>query len=207
LPGYGRFPAVAEKIQKLCATTAEQVRIAQQTGVYGQVLFLGIFIRVFKYAALYFFLFALLFPLGYTIEKLPFTDVFIGLCAAEFAAGLPISPPGGFGLYEGVWAAVFTLLGFEKSLAIETGVAHHLFTQVYGYVLAGVSLLTLLILGKNQIPQPNAKPSLGFRSYQTISLAVCGIILLALLTYRYFPIEQPTTLTPPKLQQSAPQEP
>ena len=122
-----------------------EVRRVQAAGLYGRVLALSVMLRVAKYASLYVFLFALLAPMGYTWAQLDAPRVFLGLCASELAASLPISGIAGFGAYEGAWAAVFHLLGFPKDIAQVTSVAHHLFTQAYGYGLGGLALVALLL--------------------------------------------------------------
>ena len=72
-------------------------------------------------------------------------SVFWGVCAAEVAASLPVSGLAGFGAYEGAWTIAFYNLGLTKELAAMTGVAHHLFTQVYGYSIGVLALLVLLL--------------------------------------------------------------
>jgi uncharacterized protein (TIRG00374 family) len=122
-----------------------EIRHVQSAGLYGRVLALSVMLRVAKYASLYVFLFALLAPMGYTWAQLDAPRVFLGLCASELAASLPVSGIAGFGAYEGAWAAVFQLLGFPKDIAQVTSVAHHLFTQAYGYGLGGLAMAALLL--------------------------------------------------------------
>ncbi len=122
-----------------------EVRRVQAAGLYGRVLALSVMLRIAKYASLYVFLFALLAPMGYSWAQLDAPRVFLGLCASELAASLPVSGIAGFGAYEGAWAAVFQLLGFPKDIAQVTSVAHHLFTQAYGYGLGGLAMAALLL--------------------------------------------------------------
>jgi uncharacterized protein (TIRG00374 family) len=124
---------------------AGEVDAAREAGLYGPVLCLSVLIRLAKYGALYIFLYALLQPLGYAWVDLNPLRVFLGLCAAELAASLPVSGIGAFGAYEGAWAAAFQLLGFPGELAKLTAVSHHLFTQVYGYGLGMLAFLLLLL--------------------------------------------------------------
>ena len=136
--GFGR------KILLMLESTEREIRGAREAGIYGSLLLLSICVRAFKYGSLYVLLFALVAPLGYALEQLSVPKVFLGLCSAELAASLPISGIAGFGAYEGAWALVFNLLGFERIAEI-TSISHHLITQVYGYTLGGVALLVLLL--------------------------------------------------------------
>lgn len=138
-----RLPVKSATLAKLCERVSDEIKSTTKSGVYLKVLLLSVGVRVAKYASLYVFLLALLFPQGYTINQLSIPKVFLGLCSAELAASLPISGIAGFGAYEGAWALTFQLLGFEKQLSLVTGVAHHLFTQVYGYSLGLIALLLL----------------------------------------------------------------
>jgi uncharacterized membrane protein YbhN (UPF0104 family) len=132
--------------RRFMAATHRQVHRARARGVYMPVFGLSVGVRLLKYAALYVLLLAMLHPHGYTLQNLPFPKVFLGLCAAEMAAGLPISGIGGFGAYQGAWALVFILLGFPAEMAQATSISHHLFTQVYGYLVGLTAVLALLLL-------------------------------------------------------------
>lgn len=138
------WPATARALDEM-SRSVESVR-AQRN--FRPLLLLSLGIRAGKYAGLYLFLLALLVPEGQSSVTLPFTTIVFGLCAAEFAATLPLSGLGGFGLYEGAWTYAFTLIGLEESVAAASGVAHHLLTQAFGIVTAGAALLTLILLPK-----------------------------------------------------------
>jgi uncharacterized protein (TIRG00374 family) len=154
----GRLPRSAGKFRsrarRLAASTHRQVRRARAMGVYPPVFAATLLIRLLKYGALYVLLLALLRPLGYPAASLPFPRVFLGLSAAEMAASLPLSGVGGFGAYEGAWARVFPLLGLPADLARASGVAHHLFSQTYGYLLGLIGVLALLPMR----PRKNRRP-------------------------------------------------
>jgi uncharacterized membrane protein YbhN (UPF0104 family) len=143
---------------RFMASTHRQVRRAKARGVYGRVFGLSIAVRLLKYGALYALLLALLKPGGLTPDRLPFPKVFLGLCSAEMAASLPVSGLGGFGAYEGAWSLVFRLLGFPAEIAMATGVSHHLFSQVYGYLL-GLTALVLLQVLPRRIHRPDGSAS------------------------------------------------
>ncbi|MEI6970392.1 MAG: lysylphosphatidylglycerol synthase transmembrane domain-containing protein [bacterium] len=127
------------------AATDFQIRKARRAGIFWHLLGISLLVRVSKYSALYVLFFAMTSPMGYTLADLPVPKLFFGLCSAELAASLPISGIAGFGVYEGTWAMVFTLLGFPQKIAILTSISHHLFTQLYGYAL-GTGALVLLFL-------------------------------------------------------------
>ena len=132
--------------RRFLAATHRQVHRARAQGIYVPLFGLSLGVRLLKYSALYILLLAMLHPHGYTLHSLPFPKVFLGLCAAEMAASLPISGIAGFGAYEGAWAGVFMLLGFPAAMAKATSLSHHLFTQIYGYLIGIASILTLLAL-------------------------------------------------------------
>ena len=127
------------------ASAGEELERVRRGGIYTKIFVLSMMVRLCKYGSLYVLLYALLQPLGYTFADLPPPEMIFGLVAPELAASLPISGIGGFGVYEGTWALVFTLLDFPRELASLTAVSHHLFTQVYGAVLGALALLALVI--------------------------------------------------------------
>lgn len=173
----------------LAALTAD-LRKARQAGIYGKVLVLSIMVRVFKYASLYFFLFALVAPLGYGWSSLPPARAFAGLCAAEAAASLPVSGIAGFGAYEGAWALVFRLLLFPAQLAKSTSIAHHLFTQIYGYSLGLAALLLLLLPFRRTAAAARPSPPTrggALRFAAQCALALASFAALATLLYRTVP--------------------
>lgn len=166
------------------------VRKVRDSGLYGRVFTLSILIRLTKYAGLYFLLFALLAPRGYSFSELNITKSFFGFCAPELVASLPISGIAGFGAYEGTWAFVFELLGFPADLAKLTGVSHHLFTQVYGYGLGLLAMLALSlpifkINSKNNVNHPFERRD-GAATFYISLLACCAVASLLLYTLYHF---------------------
>ncbi len=133
------------RIQIFLFDAAKDLRSLKRSKIQLRVFVLSILVRISKYASLYVLLYAMLSPLGYGINELQITKVFLGICAAELSASLPISGIAGFGLYEGTWAVVFKLLGFPENTSLTTSIAHHLFTQIYGYSLGALAILILLL--------------------------------------------------------------
>ncbi|MBU1910330.1 MAG: flippase-like domain-containing protein [Verrucomicrobia bacterium] len=171
------------------------LRKAREAGIYGRVFVLSLMVRFFKYASLYLFLFALVAPLGYGWRALPVPRVFTGLCAAEAAASLPISGFAGFGAYEGAWAMVFRMLLFPAPLAKMTSIAHHLFTQVYGYSLGALALLILLLPFWRRVhtPRPQGTEP-AFRFGAKLVALLLGVAGLAGLLYHFSPAAQGGTI-------------
>ncbi len=124
-------------------SAGEEVERVIRAGIYAKIFALSIMVRLCKYASLYLLLYALVEPLGFTLDQLPVPTVMLGLVAPELAASLPISGIGGFGAYEGAWAVVFGLLVFPQEVASLTAISHHLFTQVYGALLGATALALL----------------------------------------------------------------
>jgi uncharacterized membrane protein YbhN (UPF0104 family) len=174
--------------QRALDEVGEDLRKAREAGIYGRVFVLSLMVRIFKYASLYLFLFALVAPLGYGWRALPVPRVFAGLCAAEAAASLPVSGLAGFGAYEGAWATVFRMLLFPAPLAKMTSIAHHLFTQLYGYSLGALALLVLLLPFRRRAQETRRlapEPAARFAAKLAATLAVLAVF--AGLLYRVCP--------------------
>jgi uncharacterized protein (TIRG00374 family) len=140
-----RQTARKQKVLRFLEDLRQDVERSSSAGILISVFVLSFVVRLCKYAGLYFFLYALLAPLGYTWSDLNPAKVTLGFCAAELAASLPISGIAGFGVYEGTWAMVFEFLGFPAHIAKLTGISHHLFTQVYACLMGGTALFLLLL--------------------------------------------------------------
>lgn len=134
-----------QKLVDIFSSVREEVLKTKQAKLYTPVMVLSFLVRITKYASLYVFLYALLRAVGYSWSDLSIPAVFLGISASEFAASLPISGIAAFGAYEGTWATVFELLGFPGNIAKLTAVSHHLFTQVYGYLLGAIALVLLVL--------------------------------------------------------------
>ncbi len=178
-------PELRRKLDQGLASVGDEIRKAKEGGVYLRVLVLSLLVRLAKYGSLYVFLFALLAPRGYDWGQLSIPRVFIGLCASELAASTPVSGIAAFGAYEGTWAAVFSILGFPGDIAKLTSISHHLFTQVYGYLLGAVALLVLL-LPVFRVVDASAPPSAGrdrpwvFYGKVAVAVGVAALILYGL---------------------------
>ena len=123
------------------------IRQIRDAGLYTKVFLLSILIRVFKYASLYFILYALLAPEGYTYAQLPWAKVFFGLIVPEFVVSLPISGIAGFGAYQSAWIFMFELLKFPSETAKITSLSHHILSQAFSFGIAIAAFLILLLPG------------------------------------------------------------
>jgi uncharacterized membrane protein YbhN (UPF0104 family) len=135
----------ARMLVRAAIGTRCDLRRMQRAGIYGRVFVLSILIRLAKYSGMYFLLYALLAPEGYSFGDLSFARVFIGLSAAELAASTPVSGIAAFGAYEGAWTLAFQLLGFPARIAQLSSLAHHGITQVCGYGFGLIATLLLLV--------------------------------------------------------------
>ncbi|MGH7818485.1 MAG: lysylphosphatidylglycerol synthase domain-containing protein, partial [Candidatus Binatia bacterium] len=97
-------------------------------------------IRLLKFGAYWLLLLAVLRDQGFTAADLPFGRVFLGIAGAELSAALPIHGIAGFGTYETAWMLGFTRLGLSREVAILSGFATHLLSQLYDYSLGLVAL-------------------------------------------------------------------
>jgi uncharacterized membrane protein YbhN (UPF0104 family) len=172
-----------EKWRDFCAEAEKEVTHAREEGIFLRLFALSLLVRLAKYGSLYLLLHALLRPLAYGVEELSPAKVLLGLVSSELAASLPISGIAGFGVYEGTWSLVFTLLGMPAELAAATGVSHHVFTQAYGYLLGAASLLLLLLLpvrgGQAAVSLKAKSPALSFYLRMLAVLAAVSMLLLA----------------------------
>jgi hypothetical protein len=79
-----------------------------------------------------------------TAAELPFWRVFLGVAGAELSATLPLHGIAGIGTYETAWAIGFRELGVSSRVAILSGFATHLLSQMYDYSVGLVALALAL---------------------------------------------------------------
>ncbi|MCX6353597.1 MAG: lysylphosphatidylglycerol synthase transmembrane domain-containing protein [Candidatus Aureabacteria bacterium] len=152
--GSGKFVARlcrrskrARTAQEKLELTAQQIGVIYQHGVFWRAVALSFLIRALKYGCIAFLLYAILHPIDpqkYTLRAIGYWPVFVGASLAELAASTPLSGIAGFGLYEGVWAGAFYLLGYPRELAVLSGISAHVITQVFGYSLGAIAIMLLL---------------------------------------------------------------
>ena len=128
-PLAARFAGIEEVSRKL-DQVAVQVGQASGRNILVPAFLVSLVIRLAKFGSMYCLLHAVLVPHGYDWGSLPFFHVFLGMAGAELSATLPIHGVAGLGTYEAVWALTFTQLGFPAEVAIVSGFATHLITQV-----------------------------------------------------------------------------
>ncbi len=133
------------QLQQVLMNMRQNIMTAGKLSIQLQLLSLSLAVRCCKYLALYFLLLALVILLSYSGHNFSLPNVFIGLCSAELSASSHISGIAGFDVYEGAWSFVFQLLGYPEHISVSTSIAHHLTTQIYGYLLGAISLMILLL--------------------------------------------------------------
>jgi uncharacterized membrane protein YbhN (UPF0104 family) len=129
--------------------TIDELRKIKERRIGWPLFLLSLGIRLAKYGALFFLLFALLRSHGFSLESLSFSKTILGITGAELTSALPIKGIGGFGTWESAWALTLMLMGFEKRIAIlSSGV--HLVTNLFEYVLGFGSILYLTLFRSNK---------------------------------------------------------
>jgi lysylphosphatidylglycerol synthase-like protein len=108
------------------------------------LLLVSVGIRLLKFAAYWALLLGVLRHQGLGAAELPFWRVFLGIAGAELSATLPIHGVAGFGTYETAWMLGFTRLGLSREVAILSGFATHLLSQLYDYSTGLVALAIAL---------------------------------------------------------------
>ncbi|MBN2199540.1 MAG: flippase-like domain-containing protein [Candidatus Aminicenantes bacterium] len=103
------------------------------------------FIRLAKYASVYFLLCGFLRSHGIRPGDVGFWKTILGLTGAEFTSILPVKGLGGFGTWEAAWTVTFRLLGFPADLAVVSGLGVHITTNLLEYGLGLGAILILLL--------------------------------------------------------------
>jgi Lysylphosphatidylglycerol synthase TM region len=140
LEGSPRFGAVAQRLRRVAA----QVRDSGGTAMTLGLLAISVVIRLIKFAAYWVLLLGVVREHDVSAAQLPFWTVFLGIAGAEFSATLPIHGLAGFGTYETAWAIGFHRLGLSSRVAILSGFATHLLSQLWDYSVGLVGLAAAL---------------------------------------------------------------
>lgn len=136
----GRFARLAAGLDG----TADRVDEARKRGALLPALGLSFVIRLAKFGAHWLFLQAVLVPLGVPWGSLGFFEGFLGVAAAELSAMLPISGLAAIGTWEAAWTLAFTRLGLDTEIAVVSGFATHVLSQLHDYSLGVAALLALM---------------------------------------------------------------
>lgn len=124
--------------------TAERVDAVRRRGALWPALGLSIVVRLAKFGAHWLFLQAVLVPLGVPWGTLGFFEGFLGVAAAEMSAMLPISGLAAIGTWEAAWTLAFTRLGLDAEVAVISGFATHVLSQLHDYGLGVAALIVLM---------------------------------------------------------------
>ncbi len=123
---------------------ARELDGADQRGRVVALLGISFAIRLLKFAAYWSLLLGVVREHDLGVADLPFWRVFLGIAGAELSATLPIHGIAGIGTYETAWAIGFRELGVPARVAILSGFATHLLSQVYDYSLGLTALAVAL---------------------------------------------------------------
>jgi len=139
--------ASVEKLQE----TVEQLRDIQSRKIFGRLFVLSLFIRLGKYLSLYVLLFAILHSRGFGFKSLSFSKTILGVTGAELTSVLPVKGLADFGTWESAWTVAFGLMGFDRQIAILSGIGIHLITNLWEYALGILSIVILALPRKNGV--------------------------------------------------------
>jgi uncharacterized membrane protein YbhN (UPF0104 family) len=114
------------------------------TAKVATLIALSVVIRLLKFAAYWSLLLGVVAEHDLGARDLPFWTVFLGITGAELSATLPIHGIAGFGTYETAWKIGFERLGVSPRVAILSGFATHLLSQIYDYAVGLVALALAL---------------------------------------------------------------
>jgi len=142
--------AVAVRLER----TALEVDRSHARGLTLRLLGISFVIRLLKFAAYRSLLLGVLWEHDLTAADLPFWRVFLGIAGAELSATLPVHGIAGIGTYETAWAIGFRELGVTSRVAILSGFATHLLSQIYDYSVG----LVALALALGAAPRQGAVP-------------------------------------------------
>jgi uncharacterized membrane protein YbhN (UPF0104 family) len=137
---FARGEAIATRLER----TAVEIEQTHARGLTLELLGISFVIRLLKFSAYWILLLAVVHGQDLRSVDLPFWTVFLGIAAAELSATLPVHGIAGFGTYETAWAIGFRELGVPFRVAILSGFATHLLSQIYDYSLGLVALFVAL---------------------------------------------------------------
>lgn len=121
---------------------ADDLKTIKESDKYFQILLLTFVLRIFKYTSLYILLLSVVKQFGFNFDELNPLITSVSFICAEASASLPISGFMGFGAYEGVWQMVFNHSLVKISSLSSVIFLVHIISQVVGYFIAIICLLT-----------------------------------------------------------------
>jgi hypothetical protein len=140
-----RGEALAARLEE----TAREVGRSGGPTKTSALLALSVVIRLLKFGAYWALLLGVVREHDVGARELPFWTVFLGITGAELSATLPIHGIAGFGTYETAWTLGFERLGLSSRVAILSGFATHLLSQLYDYSV-GLIALALVFAGSRR---------------------------------------------------------
>lgn len=146
LRGSGRG-ALAARLEE----TAREVNRSSRSAKMPSLLVLSVVIRLLKFAGYWSLLLGVVHEHDLGARELPFWTVFLGITGAELSATLPIHGVAGFGTYETAWTLGFERLGVPSRVAILSGFATHLLSQIYDYSVGLLALALALAQSRRRV--------------------------------------------------------
>lgn len=136
-------PHWLSKVLLKCEKIAEELAHLKERRVYLKTFVASFGIRICKYLSIYSVLMALIQYKGIGLADINIFKVIVGLAGAEFSSFLPVQGLAGFGTWEAAWALTVQWMGFDRDLAVLSGLGIHLTTQVTEYIVGALCLVLL----------------------------------------------------------------
>jgi glycosyltransferase 2 family protein len=119
------------------------IELIQKRKIYWKVYLSALVIRVLKFVAYYFIIYAILKPEGYGFKDISFWVIFLGTVVAEISAVLPTHALAGFGTYEAAFVGAFILLGFGLKISGIIAFNYHLIILLFSVILGLIAIIIL----------------------------------------------------------------
>lgn len=134
---------IIQYIYEKLVETNKNIEIIQKRGIYWKVYLVTIPARILKFTAYYFLIHAVLKPMGFGFNDLPYWVIFLATVAAEISAVLPTHSLAGLGTYQGVFALAFIILGFSEKISIIVGFSYHIINLIFTVAWCLIAMIIL----------------------------------------------------------------
>ena len=134
---------IIQYVYKKLVETNKNIELIQRRGIYWKVYLVTIPARILKFTAYYFLIHAVLKPMGFGFNDLPYWVIFLATVAAEISAVLPTHSLAGLGTYQGVFALAFIILGFSKEISIIVGFSYHIINLIFTVAWCLIAMIIL----------------------------------------------------------------
>lgn len=134
---------VMEYLYEKLVEINKNIELIRKRGVYWKVYLITVPARFLKFTAYYFLIHAVLQPMGYGFDDLPYWVILLATAAAEMSAVLPTHSLAGLGTYQGAFALAFIMLGFSEEISIIVGFSYHIINLVFTVAWCIIAMLIL----------------------------------------------------------------